>query len=172
MASTLDRTAELMTDADITEVSMSVKKILVPTDGSATAVEATKVAISMAKCFDAEVVALYVEFGSVETPIEYIDTEAMEGIKHSSAGLDVAAKLGEKNGIKVTCVTSEGAVGNRIVAVAKDAEVGLIVMGSVGRTGFKRLALGSVAESVMKESDVPVLVVRNCTTEFCMTPRG
>lgn len=172
MASTLDRTAELMTDADITEVSMPIKKILVPTDGSATAVEATKVAISMAKVFGAEIVALYVNFGSVETPIEYIDTEAMEGIKHSSAGLDVAARLGEKNGVKVSCVTSEGAVGNRIVAVSKESEVDLIVMGSVGRTGFKRLALGSVAESVMKESDAPVLVVRNCTTEFCMTPRG
>jgi len=172
MTPTLDRTAELMTDADITEVSMSVKKILVPTDGSATAVEATKVAISMAKAFDAEVVALYVEFGSVETPMEYIDTEALEGIKHSSAGLDVAVKLGAKNGVPVACVTSEGAVGNRIVAVAKEAGVDLIVMGSVGRTGFKRLALGSVAESVMKASDAPVLVVRNCTTEFCITPRG
>lgn len=172
MAPTLDRTAELMTDADITEVSMTVKKILLPVDGSATAVEATKVAISMAKCFNAEIVALYVEFGSVETPIEYIDTEAMEGIKHSSAGLDVAVKLGAKNGVKVSCITSEGAVGNRIVAVAKDADVDLIIMGSVGRTGFKRLALGSVAESVMKSSDAPVLVVRNCTTEFCITPRG
>lgn len=172
MAPTLDRTAELMTDADITEVSMSVKKILVPVDGSATAVEATKVAISMAKCFDAELIALYVEFGSVETPMEYIDTEALEGIKHSSAGLDVAVKLGAKNGVKVSCVTSEGAVGNRIVAVAKEADVDLIVMGSVGRTGFKRLALGSVAESVMKTSDAPVLVVRHCTTEFCIAPRG
>ncbi len=172
MASTLDRTAELMTDADIGEVSMPVEKILVPTDGSATAVEATKVAISMAKVFGAEIIALYVNFGSVETPIEYIDTEAMEGIKHSSAGLDVALKLGEKNGVKVSCVTSAGAVGNRIVAVSKEAEVDLIIMGSVGRTGFKRLALGSVAESVMKEADAPVLVVRNCTTKFCITPRG
>ena len=172
MASTLDRTAELMTDADITEVSMSVKKILVPTDGSATAVEATKVAISMAKAFGSEVVALYVEFGSVETPMEYIDTEALEGIKHSSAGLDVASKLGAKNGVKVSCITSEGAVANRIVAVANESTVDLIVMGSVGRTGFKRLALGSVAESVMQESKMPVLVVRNCTTEFCITPRS
>jgi len=172
MATKLDRTAELMTDEDITDVSMSVKKILVPTDGSATAVEATKVAISMAKCFGAEIVALYVEFGSVETPMEYIDTEAMEGIKHSSAGLDVASRLGAKNGVKVTCVTSEGAVGNRVVAVAKEEAVGMIVMGSVGRTGFKRLALGSVAESVMKEAECPVLVVRHCTTEFCITPRG
>jgi len=172
MAQTLDRTAELMTDEDVTEVSMSVAKILCPTDGSATAVEATKVAISMAKCFGAEVIALYVDFGNVETPMEYLDTEALEGVKHSAAGLAVAAKLGVKNGVKVSCVTAEGAVGHQIIDAASVHGVGMIVIGSEGRTGFKRLALGSVAESVMKESTVPVLVVRRCSTEFCMTPRG
>ena len=172
MAQPLDRTAELMTDEDITELSMSVSKILCPTDGSATAVEATKVAVSMAKCFGAEVIALYVEFGNVETPMEYIDTEALEGVRHSAAGLTVAAKLGEKNGVKVTCLTAAGAVGHQIIQAATEQGVGMIVIGSEGRTGFKRLALGSVAESVMRESTVPVLVIRHCSTEFCMTPRG
>ena len=172
MAHPLDRTAELMTDEDVTEVSLSVSRILCPTDGSATAVEATKVAIAMAKCLGAEVIALYVEFGNIETPMEYIDTEALEGVKHSEAGLTVAAKLGTKNGVKVSCVTAAGAVGHQIIQAATEQGVGMIVIGSEGRTGFKRLALGSVAESVMKESTVPVLVVRHCSTEFCMTPRG
>lgn len=172
MAHPLDRTAELMSDEDITEVSMSVSKILCPTDGSATAVEATKVAISMAKCFGAEVIALYVEFGNIETPMEYIDTEALEGVKHSAAGLTVAANLGAKNGVKVSCVTAAGAVGHQIIQAANEHGVGMIVIGSEGRTGFKRLALGSVAESVMKESIVPVLIVRHCSTEFCLKPRG
>ena len=172
MAQPLDRTAELMTDEDIAELSMSVTKILCPTDGSATAVEATKVAVSMAKCFGADVIALYVEFGNVETPMEYIDTEALEGVRHSAAGLTVAAKLGEKNGVKVSCLTAAGAVGHQIIQAATEQGVSMIVIGSEGRTGFKRLALGSVAESVMRESTVPVLVVGHCSTEFCMTRRG
>ena len=172
MAQPLDRTAELMTDEDVTEVSLSVDKILCPTDGSATAVEATKVAVSMAKCFGAEVIALYVDFGNVETPMEYLDTEALEGVRHSAAGLAIAAKIGAKNGVKVSCVTAAGAVGHQIIDAAREHGVGMIVIGSEGRTGFKRLALGSVAESVMKEATVPVLVVRRCSTEFCMTPRG
>ena len=172
MAQPLDRTAELMTDEDVTEVSLSVDKILCPTDGSATAVEATKVAVSMAKCFGAEVIALYVDFGNVETPMEYLDTEALEGVRHSAAGLAIAAKIGAKNGVRVSCVTAAGAVGHQIIDAAREHGVGMIVIGSEGRTGFKRLALGSVAESVMKEATVPVLVVRRCSTEFCMTPRG
>lgn len=171
MSESLDRTAELMTDADITEVDMSVGKILVPTDGSSTAVEATKVAISLAKLMDAEVIALFVGPGRVEDPMAYIEQERMEGVKHSEAGLDVALKLGVKNGVKVTTVHRDGAVGHEIIEAAKEHGVGMIVIGTEGRTGFKRLALGSVAQSVIKESEVPVTVVRHCSTQFCMTPR-
>lgn len=168
----LDRTAELMTDEDITEVSLSVSKILVPTDGSATAVEATKVAISMAKCLDAEVVALFVGPGRIEDPIEYASQEELEGVHHSKAGLAVAIKLGEKNGVKVITDHRDGAVGHEILAAVEAHGASMIVMGTEGRTGFKRLALGSVAESIVRESTVPVTVVRHCSTEFCMTPRG
>lgn len=161
-----------MTDEDITEVSMSVSKILVPTDGSATAVEATKVAISMAKCFDAEVVALFVGPGRVEDPMEYASQEELEGVHHSKAGLDVAVKLGEKNGVKVTTVSRDGAVGHEIIQAVEAHSVSMVVMGTEGRTGFKRLALGSVAESVIREAKVPVTVVRHCSTDLCMTPRS
>lgn len=172
MAPTLDRTAELMTDEDIRTVDLKLDRILVPTDGSATAVEATNMAIGIAKCTGAELIALFVTPGRVEFPEEYADTERLEGIKHTDAGLDVAKKLAEKNGVAIRTRVAAGAVGHEILAAAKDYAVQMIVMGTEGRTGFKRLALGSVAESVMKESDVPVLVVRHCSSEYCMTPRG
>lgn len=168
---TLDRTAEMMTDADITEVAMTVTKILVPTDGSATAVEATKVAISMAKLHGAEVIALFVGPGRLEDPIEYSSQEELEGIHHSEAGLEVALKLGVKNGVRVTTDHRDGAVGHEIIQAIEAHGVSMVVVGTEGRTGFKRLALGSVAESVIREARVPVVVVRHCSTEFCMTPR-
>jgi nucleotide-binding universal stress UspA family protein len=169
----LDRTAELMTDADIDEVSLHMTRILVPTDGSATAVEATKVAISLAKALgDVEIVALFVGPGRVEDPLEYTEQEMMEGVHHSEAGLDVAVKLGEKNGVRVSTVKREGAVTHEILYVAERYNVQMIVIGSSGRTGFKRLALGSVAHAVMNEAEVPVTVVKHCSTEFCMKPRS
>jgi len=172
MATALDRTAELMTDEDITQIDLTIGKILVATDGSATAVEATKVAISLAKCFGAEVVALYVGPGRIEDPMEYLQQEQTEGVRHSAAGLEVASKLGDKNGVTVTTVERDGAVGHEILQAVTEYGAHMIVMGTEGRTGFKRFALGSVAESVTKEAEVPVMVVRHCSTEHCMTPRG
>lgn len=173
MAHTLDRTAELMTDEDIVELDLQVERILVPTDGSATAVEATKVAIAMSKRFGgAEILALFVGPGRVEDPMEYADMEQLEGIKHSTAGLDVAVKLGAKNGVKVTTFHRDGAVGHEIILAASEYGANMIVMGTEGRTGFKRFALGSVAASVVNESPVPVTVVRHCSTDFCMKPRA
>jgi len=173
MANTLDRTAELMTDEDIVEVDLAVKTILVPTDGSATAVEATKVALSLAKCLgNAEVVALFVGPGHIEDPMQYIEQENLEGVSHTTAGLDVALKLGAKNGVRVTAVHRDGAVAHEILAAAKEHAVEMIVIGTEGRTGLKRLALGSIAESVIKAAHVPVTVVRNCSTEFCMARRA
>ena len=46
-----------------------------------------------------------------------------------------------------------------LIATAKDRGAGLIVTGTHGRGGLRRLALGSVAESILRTSEVPVLVV-------------
>lgn len=167
----LDRTAELMTDDDIIELTLRVGTILVPTDGSATAVEATKVAIGLAKRLGSDIVALYVSPGRIEEPMEYDEIQQLEGIKHSSAGLDVAARLGMRNGVSVRTLHREGAIGREILDAVDELGVQLIVMGTEGRTGLKRFTLGSVAQSVMKEARIPVLVVRHGSTEFCMPPR-
>lgn len=54
----------------------------------------------------------------------------------------------------------EGYPSSALLDVAKDTTADLIVMGSHGRTGLKRLWLGSVAESVVREARIPVLIVR------------
>lgn len=169
---TLDRTAELLTDEDFTAKELRVERILLPTDGSATAVEATSVAVCMARCFNAEIIALFVDPARTMDPLEALQEEHTEGIHHSRAGLDAAVRIGQVNGIKVTPVIAEGAVGHEIIGAARDHDVQMIIMGSEGRSGLKRFMLGSVAESVLREAHVPVTVVRHCSTEFCMKPRG
>jgi len=172
MSHGLDRTAELMTDEDIVEVDLTVTTILVPTDGSATAVEATKVALSLAKRLGgAEVIALFVGPARSEDPMQYLEQERFEGGKPTTAGLDVALKLGVANGVGVTAVHRDGAVAHEILKAVEEYDAQMIVMGSEGRSGLKRLALGSIAESVVKQAHVPVTVVRYCSTEHCMTRR-
>ena len=56
--------------------------------------------------------------------------------------------------------TTVGRPARAIVAVAEESDIDAIVMGSHGRDGVSRIVLGSVAETVVRRSPVPVTVVR------------
>ena len=59
-----------------------------------------------------------------------------------------------------TVLVRTGQVADIILDAARSAGAGLIVIGSHGRTGIKRLLLGSVAEHVVRHADCPVVTVR------------
>jgi nucleotide-binding universal stress UspA family protein len=171
MSSRLDNTAENLKDEEIVAVTYDVKRILLPTDGSATAVEATNVAMGLAKRFGAEVVACFVDPGRVVEPLEEEMIEISEGVHHSIAGLRVARMAADRNGIALKTVISEGAVAHAILATQREEECDMIVIGNTGRTGIQRVMLGSVAEAVVREAQVPVLVIKHCSTPFCAAVR-
>jgi len=60
----------------------------------------------------------------------------------------------------VATTTSDDEPANAIVKTARGLHSDLIVMGTHGRNGLNRLVMGSVAESVLRDSDVPVMTVR------------
>lgn len=62
--------------------------------------------------------------------------------------------------IQTVVVSGEGDACDEILRIAKDQRAGLIVMGTHARSGITRLVLGSVAEGVLRRSEVPVLVTR------------
>ncbi|MDP3066265.1 MAG: universal stress protein [Methanobacteriaceae archaeon] len=157
----IDRKAEKMSEVDIEVVSLDVKKIMLATDGSSPSVEAIKYAVALAKLLQAELVALYVDEQFALLQEEKYEEELYEGVKHSAAGLQVAQWYGEKNGIEVKTILKQGSAPKKIIATAKEEEADLIVIGTTGRTGLKRIAIGSVAEMVMKAAHVPVMVIRN-----------
>jgi nucleotide-binding universal stress UspA family protein len=57
-------------------------------------------------------------------------------------------------------VVLEGNPSHEIIEFADNNNIDLIIMGTLGKTGFDRFLLGSVAEKVTRNSKVPVLVVR------------
>jgi len=171
MTSRLDKTAEHLRDEEIGIVDYAIRQICLATDGSATAIEATKVAIGMAKLHGAAIVAVMVQAGHVVDPIEEQMIEQSEGVHHSEVGLQVAQRFAEANGVVVKSVIAEGATAHAILEVAADEKCDLIVIGNTGRRGVQRMVLGSVAEAVVREASVPVLVVKHCSTEFCMEAR-
>ncbi|MDI6900763.1 MAG: universal stress protein [Anaerosomatales bacterium] len=147
---------------DIQEVCHAIDRILLPTDGSAPAVAATEYAVILAKTFGAAVKAIYVDTGieALEYPEEVMDDDVFEGVHPSVKGLVIAKTMCERNGVECEVELVQGGVAKRIIAVAEEYEADLVVIGDTGRTGIKRIALGSVAETVVKGCDRPTLVVK------------
>ena len=65
-----------------------------------------------------------------------------------------------KNSIKHRCVSVIGSIAKEIVSVAEDEHVNLILMGTHGRDLVGRALMGSVAQKVVANSNVPVLLVK------------
>jgi nucleotide-binding universal stress UspA family protein len=63
-------------------------------------------------------------------------------------------------GVIGEAVVTTGAAGTAILQIAAEREAGLIVVGTVGRTGLRRALLGSVAETIVKQAACSVMVVR------------
>ena len=66
----------------------------------------------------------------------------------------------DKNSIKHRCVSVIGSIAKEIVSVAEDEHVNLILMGTHGRDLVGRALMGSVAQKVVANSNVPVLLVK------------
>jgi nucleotide-binding universal stress UspA family protein len=77
--------------------------------------------------------------------------------------LDQSQKLASESGVQADPVlreATEGRIANTVVDEAGTSACDLIVMGTHGRRGFSRMALGSDADLVVRTSPVPVLLVR------------
>ncbi|MGB4593837.1 MAG: universal stress protein [Coriobacteriia bacterium] len=154
--------AENLKLGDIQEVCHEIDKILVPTDGSEPAVAATEYGVILAKTFGATLRAIFVDTGleALEYPEEVMTDDVYEGVHPSIKGLALAKTMCERNGVNCEVDVVKGGVAKRIVATAQEWGADIIVCGDTGRTGLKRIALGSVAETVVKASPIPVMVVK------------
>lgn len=95
-------------------------------------------------------------FGVVSTPP---DPKAVESLREAAtAALATAAEAAGVTGAKRLVV--EGLPAPAIVAAAESEGAGLLVVATHGRTGLARVAIGSVAESVVRHASCPVLAVR------------
>ncbi len=139
------------------------RKLLVPLDGSELSESILPQAVSVAKPAGAEIVLFRVhealERGVRETMGEdlaqKLDTVNREEMQSYLA--KIACDLGNQ-GIKVEIVAIEGHPAEAIIEYAASHAVDLIVMATHGRSGLTRWAFGSVADKVLRQSPVPVLI--------------
>lgn len=142
-------------------------RILVPTDGSPTAQRGLEEAIALARMLGASLRILHVvearrvlsEFNGTVPPEQLIADWRAAGEKHVDAATRRAREAGANATGAVRCDPGLR-VFEIIVDEARASEAGLIVMGTHGRRGLQRMALGSDAEMVVRDSPVPVLLVK------------
>lgn len=144
------------------------KHILLATDGSSASLHAAGLAVGLARTHGAKLTALYVSdpypymgVGEVN-PMGFQAYMAAAQQMASQAHAQVEA-LCTQGGAPVALqvrLVEEVAAASGIVQTAKAEGADLIVMGSHGRSGLARLMLGSVANKVVAESTIPVLVSR------------
>ena len=145
---------------------MAYHNILVPVDGSETAYAAVAKAVEFAKAFGSKVTVVQVLSLDPYIAAEYISANQTNDLIERARtaiveSLEAAKAKFHEQGIEVETKLLEGQVVHReIVKAAEDSHADLIIIGSHGRTGFKKLFLGSVAQSLLGESHIPVLIVR------------
>ena len=145
---------------------MAYQHILVPVDGSETSYQAIGKAAALAAAFNSQITVVQVLTLDPYIAAEYITAqqtnELIERARQSIIkALENAQEKFAEFGLKAETKLLEGqSISDEITKAAKSSGVDLIVIGSHGRTGLKKLFLGSVAQSILGESEIPVLIVR------------
>lgn len=129
------------------EASLAFRRLLVATDGSPAGAAAGEVALEIARRTGARLTAVTAAYGD-------LDPSRAQAIAR-----ELAATAGT-HGVAPEILTPDGRPENAIIEAATAKQADLIIMGSHGRTGLKRLILGSVAERVIGQASCPVLVVK------------
>jgi nucleotide-binding universal stress UspA family protein len=148
----------------------SISKILVGIDGSEASMDASRYAIAIAKKYDSQLIALFVlhihGIRSVSSTFITAPTSGIELFEKEKRDaqelLDKVKLEAQKEDVVLRTEIVEGSasVEGSIVDYAENEGASLIVVGTRGKTGFKRSLLGSVASGVVTYAHCPVMVVK------------
>ena len=145
---------------------LSIKKILIPIDGSESSMEALRYASSFAGEFNITIYLMAViepHHGMYDAYAEQIILAQRESeiISVVNERLEETKKKAKEMGIQNTItVTRVGTPYAKIIEIAEEEEIDLIVMGTHGRSGIAHFLIGSVTEKVIRTAPCPVLVIR------------
>jgi nucleotide-binding universal stress UspA family protein len=154
---------------------MHLNKILVAFDGSHTGEAALRAAIELASGRSTEIHAVHVRKRHEDPHIP--PHEATGGIDpayeilerlHEEEALGVERRITEiatESGVSVVVHQRTGDPRNKILALARTLDAGLLVLGSRGHGTFDKLLLGSVSSYIVEHSPISTLVVRSRTAE-------
>ena len=141
-------------------IRKNLKKILVPLDGSKNSLRGLDEAIFLARQCKAAITGLYVIPLYPRNLTDVLMPYQIHLRKDAKAFMEKAKKRCAKKGIVFHSKIDIGSPTNEIEYLAKNKKFDLIVIGSRGQSGLKEAFLGSVANTAVHKSKVPVLVVK------------
>lgn len=143
--------------------SLRLRTILAPVDFSERSLKALDIAVSLARQFGAEIILLHVK-DTIIPPTRY-ESASIRRLRREvwldgKRQLAALASKRVKPRVSVRHHVAQGSPYAVIVEFAAKSRADLIVMASEGRTGLRRVLIGSVAERVVRHAGCPVLIVR------------
>jgi len=151
-----------------TKSHVSPKKILLATDFSPASEAALPYALTVARHYGSEVFVAHVippEFAELMAP-ELIPRIRQEAQRFAQQYMDRLLSAGRQRGVSCHALIGEGAIWDVLQDMIQQNGLDLIVLGTHGRRGLRKLLLGSVAEEVFRMAPCPVLTVGPKTSEI------
>jgi nucleotide-binding universal stress UspA family protein len=151
--------AELRTPLKTSKTSAAFRHILVATDFSESSRRALCDAVALAVENHAQLSLIHVlqpdrKYGALENPPE-LDLERIAAERRIKALVD---EFGPEQKIDATLV-KHGPVAEQVASVIEERAIDLLVIGTRGRGGLQKLALGSVAEELLRVAPCPVMTI-------------
>ena len=142
-----------------------LKKILVPFDGSGYSEKAFEKAVEIAEKFESELIVMTVLQSKIPdsagVSIERLQELQDEQENQATTMLRKLETKAKNRNIPFSIkIIHNPSSSDGIVTFAENSNVDLIVMGSHGRTGFRKIVLGSVANGVVGHAKCPVLITK------------
>jgi nucleotide-binding universal stress UspA family protein len=151
----------------VTFTNHGFSQILVAVDGSKSSMDAADYAINMAKMFNAQLTTLTVSHISLSSYGLASFPDAIKQMKEKHAleskqWFDRVTQNAKQNDVRIKAelIDSQMSVDGTIVEYAESHDIDLIILGTKGRSGIKKLLLGSVATGVVKYATCTVMVVK------------
>ncbi|MEO9893985.1 universal stress protein [Aurantibacter sp.] len=146
-----------------------MEKIIVPLDFSEQSENALKVAAQLAKEHNSEILAVHMlelNYNMISSSEGFHPEQTVFLIKLAEKRFSEFLKKDYLKGITVTPIIKHYKVFSEINTIAKDTGAELIVMGSHGTDGLEEFFVGSNTERVVRNADIPVLVIKENFDNF------
>jgi nucleotide-binding universal stress UspA family protein len=152
-------------------MEIGFSKIVVGVDGSEESMKAAEYAISIAKLYNAELNAITVltsDIGyiysspGVESPPLTVKEIILLAGDEAKKWFDEIKEKANKKGIqlKTEYIVAKKSLLNTILEYVEEHDINLVVVGTRGRSGIKKMLLGSIASGLVTYSPCPVLVIK------------